>query len=100
MKTDVFIHFFATTDFPISKVTFLLFTWQRGSAHALRCHGQEMSKVSTVISVAAVHGADEAGSGTGQVAVHDWADRVPQRAVPFAVAGGRRALTAGMTETI
>lgn len=30
-----------------------------------------MSKVSTVISVAAVHGADEAGSGTGQVAVHD-----------------------------
>lgn len=30
-----------------------------------------MSKVGTVISVAAVHGADEAGSGTGQVAVHD-----------------------------
>lgn len=91
MKMDVF-NFFATA--------FPLFTWQRGSAHALRCHGQEMSKVGTVISVAAVHGADEAGAGTGQVAVHDWADRVPQRAVPFAVAGGRRALTAGTTETI
>lgn len=53
----------------------------------------------TVGRVAAVHRADEAGaSAVAHVAVHHRAPGAPQRAVPVAVAGRRRALEAGVPQ--
>lgn len=73
-------------------------TWQGGSTHGLCSSSQHAGEVGAVIGEAAVHWADEAGASTAHVAVHDWAPGAPQWAVPFTVAGGRRALETGVSQ--